>query len=99
MELTAAAIEAAFGETGDFVAREVEAAGWRLRLYFIDGLVTGGTISEYVLRPLAQALTGATMGQLVERAERGAVYNAVCVRVTDGADALSKLLNGFALVL
>ena len=99
MELTAAAIEAAFGETGDFVAREVEAAGWRLRLYFIDGLVTGGTISEYVLRPLAQALTGATMGQLVERAERGAVYNAVCVRVTDGDDALSKLLNGFALVL
>ena len=96
--LSAARVEAAFGESGDFVARDVEAAGFRLRLLFVDGLVTGGFISEYVVRPLATALTGGSMEQLLERARNGVVYNAVCQVVEREEDAVSKLLNGFAVV-
>ena len=55
-KLTAAAIEAAFGQTGDFGKREIRAGGETLQLYFIDGLVTGGFVSDYVLRPLMATL-------------------------------------------
>ena len=96
--LTAAAIEAAFGKTGDFGKREIRAGGETLQLYFIDGLVTGGFVSDYVLRPLMAALEQGG-GNLLERALHGAVWNAVCVQVTDFDDAVSKLLNGFAVVL
>lgn len=97
--LTAAAVEAAFGETGDFVARDVEAGDVPVRLYFLDGLTAGNLISDYVVKPLATALTGGTAAQLLERARRGAVYNAVCEPVDTLEDAISKILNGFAVAV
>lgn len=97
--ITDRAIQEAFGGTGDFVIRNVEAGKWRLRVYFIDGLTSGGDISDFVVKPLSEALEGARAGELLERALNGAVYNAVAETASDLDDAVSKLLNGFTLVL
>ena len=61
------AILEAFGETGDFVARDVDAAGFRLRAYFIDGLTSGGDISDFVIKPLSTVLSGQTPSELLEK--------------------------------
>ncbi len=97
--ITDEAIVRAFGDTGDFVARDVEAAGRRLRVYFIDGLTSGGNISDFVIRPLSMALTGGSMAELLERARTGTVYNAVAEPVDSLDGVLSKLVNGFTVVL
>ena len=96
--LSAAAIEAAFGGSGDFVARDVVAAGLRLRLYFVDGLVGGNLISDFVVKPLIQEVAGSAAAIRTEAAD-GAVYSAVCQPVDTLEDALAKLLNGFAVLL
>ncbi len=97
--ITDRAIREAFGDTGDFVVRNVEAGRWRLRVYFIDGLTSGGDISDFVVKPLSRALEGAKSGELLERALNGAVYNAVAETAEDLDAAIAKLLNGFTLVL
>lgn len=88
-----------FGDTGDFVARDVEAAGHRLRVYFIDGLTSGGDISDFVIKPMTENLTGGTMAQLLAQAKNGAVYNCVAQPVENLEDAVAKLINGFCLVV
>lgn len=97
--ITDRGIREAFGDSGDFVARDVEAGGVRLRVYFIDGLTSGGDISDFVVKPLSQALSGAAPGELLERARCGAVYNAVAEPVEDLEGAIGKLVNGFTLVI
>ncbi len=97
--ITDRALRGAFGGTGDFVVRNVDVGRWRLRVYFIDGLTSGGDISDFVVKPLSKALEGARVGELLERAVNGAVYNAVVEPVSDLDAAISKLLNGFTLVL
>ena len=93
------AILEAFGETGDFVARDVDAAGFRLRAYFIDGLTSGGDISDFVIKPLSTVLSGQTPSELLEKARTGSVYNCVVDPVEDLDAALLKLVNGFCLVV
>ena len=97
--ITDAAIRSAFGDTGDFVAREVAVADQTVHLYFFDGLTAGSAISEYVIRPLSTVLSGSASGSLLEQARRGMVCNAVAEPVQDLEDAISKLLNGFAVAL
>ncbi len=97
--ITDQAIREAFGETGDFVVRNVDAGGRRLRVYFIDGLTSGGDISEYVVKPLGEELSRVRGGELFEKALNGGVCNAVVETVAGLDDAISKLLNGFTLVL
>lgn len=97
--VTDRAILDAFGGTGDLVARDVEAAGHRLRVYFIDGLTAGGDISDFVIKPISMALQGRTMAELVEKAKTGTIYNAVAAPVEDLDAALAKLVNGHCLVL
>lgn len=92
-------IREAFGDTGDFVAREVAAAGFRVTLYFIDGLTAGNTISDFVVRPLSLALAGGSVEELLKKAETGSVYSAVTKPVTDLETGLSLMLNGYALAL
>ncbi len=93
------ALREAFGETSDFVARDVDAGALRLRAYFIDGLTSGGDISDFVVKPLAQALDAGSMAELLERARSGMVYNAVVEPAEDLDTAIGKLVNGYTLIV
>ncbi len=92
-------IRAQFQGAGDFIARELRAGEFTLYAYAIDGLVSGGDMSEYVLKPIAQDLRGRDMRQLYDTALRGGVYNSVADPCEDLESAVLKLVNGFCVVL
>lgn len=92
-------ISAIFEGAGDFNRRVLCVGGHTLYLYAIDGLTSGGDISEFVVKPLVQDAFGGTMEELYDRALHTAVYNSVALPC-DGLDAVAKkLVNGFAVVL
>ncbi len=97
--LTDENIRAVFRGAGDFYVRSVRCGEHTVFAYAIDGLVSGGDISEYVLRPLAEQLRAASMEELRERALAGAVYNSVADPCEDLKTAALKLVNGFCVVL
>lgn len=88
-----------FGETGDLNRRLLKVGANILFVYSIDGLVSGGDISEYVIKPLMQDTVGGTMEELRDRALHRTVYNAVAVPCEDLDGTLGMLLNGFCVVL
>ena len=92
-------IRAIFEGAGDFIARQLSCQGATLYAYMIDGLVSGGDASEYVLRPIAERLTGDSMAALYENALHGAVYNSVADPCQDLDTVAKKLVNGFCVVL
>ena len=51
-------IKSRFAEAGDFVTRTLRCDGNTLYAYYIDGLTSGGDISEYVFRPISENLSG-----------------------------------------
>lgn len=88
-----------FEGAGDFVRREIRCGIWMLYVYSIDGLVSGGDISDYVLKPISENLKAEHMTELYDRALHGQVYNAVA-DACDSLDAVAmKLVNGFCVVL
>ena len=92
-------IRAIFEGAGDFVPRDLKCGPWTLYAYAIDGLVSGGDISEYVLKPIAEILEAESLKDLYEKALRGAVYNAVADPCQDLDTVALKLVNGFCVVL
>ena len=92
-------ISAIFSGAGDFNRRVLRAGAHTLYLYAIDGLTSGGDISEYVVKPLMQDLGGGTMDELRQSALHATVYNAVAVECRDLNDVAEKLVNGFSVVL
>lgn len=92
-------IRSRFAGAGDFIARELTCGTHTLYAYAIDGLTSGGDMSEYILKPISENLTGQTMGELYGTALRGAVYNSVAKPCKDLEDAALKLINGFCVVL
>jgi len=88
-----------FGETGDLNRRLLKVGANILFIYSIDGLVSGGDISEFVIKPLMQDTVGGTMEELYERALHRTVYNAVAVPCKDLDHLLGMLLNGFCVVV
>ena len=98
-ELTDGNIRYIFREAGDFQVRELRCAGQTLYAYAIDGLTSGGDISDYVFKPIVQTLFGETMEALYEQALRGGVYNAVASSCEDLDAVALKLVNGFCVVL
>ena len=92
-------ISAIFSGAGDFNRRVLRAGAHTLYLYAIDGLTSGGDISEYVVKPLMQDLGGGTMDELLQSALHATVYNAVAVECKDLNDVAEKLVNGFSVVL
>ena len=92
-------IRAIFGGAADFVARQLEVGEWTLYAYSIDGLVSGGDISQYVFKPVAELLAAETMNDLYRLALRGTVYNAVASECRDLDDLALKLVNGFCVIL
>lgn len=97
--LTDGGISALFDGAGDFNRRVLHVGGHTLYLYAIDGLTSGGDISEFVVKPLVQDAFGGTMEELYDRALHTAVYNSVAVPCDDLDSVAKKLVNGFAVVL
>ncbi len=91
-------ITALFGDTGDFISRRLQCGGQTIYAYMIDGLISGGTASDMVLKPLS-LLPEEPMAALYEAALNGAVYNNDASACADLADVASKLVNGFCVIL
>ena len=98
-EMTQENIAAIFDGAGDFIARELRCGDFVLYAYAIDGLTSGSDMSEYVLKPIAEHLTGKTMEDIYHWALRGSIYNSVA-DVCQNLNAIAmKLVNGFCVVL
>lgn len=91
-------IRAMFEGASDFTARTLRRGEGQLHSYFIDGLVSGSDIADYIFKPVLQELPD-IMEEAYEEALRGAVYNAVAVPCRDLQDVATKLVNGFCVVL
>lgn len=97
--LTDENIRTVFAGAGDFIARTLRCGPFALYAYAIDGLVSGGDMSEFVLKPIAELLDAESMEQLYDAALSGAVYNSVADPCEDLNTAAKKLVNGFCVVL
>lgn len=92
-------IRGQFPEVSDFIPRQLRCCSFTIYAYAIDGLVSGGDMSEYILKPITEHLRGQTMGELYEKALHGAVYNSVAEPCEDLQTVFKKLVNGFCVVL
>ena len=63
-EMTDENIRAIFDGAGDFFARRLHCGPWTLFAYAIDGLISGGDMSEYVLRPITEHLVAENLATL-----------------------------------
>ena len=97
--MTDGEIRRQFEEADDFIPRVLRCGEYTLYAYAIDGLVSGGDMSEYILRPITEHLTGSTMQALYDSALHGAVYNSVAEPCEDLQTVFRKLVNGFCVVL
>ena len=88
-----------FQGAGDFVYRPLKCGEFTLYTYAIDGLVSGGDISEYVFKPITEHLSAPDMQALYTFALEGMVYNSVAAPCKDLDDVALKLVNGFCVVL
>ena len=97
--LTDQNIRAIFGATADFIVRELRCGENTLYAYAIDGLISSADASDYILKPIAEHLSGATMEEQYNSALRGAVYNCVANPCEDLDTVALKLVNGFCVIL
>lgn len=98
-DLTDVNIRNIFREAGDFFAREIRCDGKKLYAYAIDGLISGGDMADYVLKPISELLSGKNMADLYQKALTGTVYNAVAKEAKTLDDIAVLLVNGFCVVL
>lgn len=99
MEMNDHNIRQAFSGAADFTARKLRCGEFTLYAYSIDGLVSGGDISDYIIKPITGHLCADSMAALYRSAQEGMIYNAVAVPCTDTGDVCLKLVNGFCVVL
>ncbi len=92
-------IRSIFKEAGDFFARRLQCGKHTIYAYAIDGLISGGDMSQYVLKPISEILEADTMELLYEKSLRGTVYNAVAKPANTLDDIALLLVNGFCVVL
>lgn len=97
--LTDENIRRIFKGAGDFTVRPLHCSSFRLYLYAIDGLTSGGDISDFVIKPITEHLYADSITALYHHALQGAVYNAVADACTDLDTVAMKLVNGFCVVL
>ena len=88
-----------FQNAGDFFARKLHCRGQVLYAYAIDGLISGGDMAEYVLKPVFELLRGDDMHTLYHEAKSGVIYSAVAKPVTSLENAAMLLVNGFCILL
>ncbi len=88
-----------FTDASDFIIRPMNCGSMLLYTYAIDGLTSGGDISDYVIKPITEHLQGADMHALYANALRGMIYNGVADPCGDLDTVALKLVNGFCVVL
>ena len=88
-----------FCGAADLNIRRLNCSGHTLYIYAIDGLTASNPISEYIIKPILEDLTGDSMQQLYEHALYDIVVNAVAKPCQDLEDAARYLVNGFCVVL
>ncbi len=98
-KLTDENIRMIFREAGDFVPRTLQCGDFTLYAYAIDGLVSGGDISEYIFKPITEHLSADSMETLYAFALGGMIYNSVADPCEDLDTVALKLVNGFCVVL
>ena len=98
-ELSDENIRRIFRCAGDFNVRQLACSAYTLYLYAIDGLTSGGDISEYVIKPVMERLRGDSMQALYNNALYASVVNSVAKACKDLDDAAMLLVNGFAVLL
>lgn len=98
-QVTDKAIRDTFADCDDFEIRALHCNGQTLYAYIIDGLVSGSSVSDFVFRPITNHLTGDTMDELYQNALSGQIYNTVAKPCKDLQDAVTKLVNGFCVIL
>lgn len=98
-EISDETISAIFAGAGDFNRRELLVGSHTLYLYAIDGLTSGGDISEFVVKPLLQDTSALTVQALYHRALSSTVYNSVAESCPDLNTVAMKLVNGYSVVL
>ena len=96
--MTDAEIRAIFEGASDFEPRTLRTGDATLYAYFIDGLVSGSFIADYIYKPISQDLPR-NVEEAYKAALRGAIYNAVARPCKDLRDVAGKLVNGFCVVL
>lgn len=96
--MTDAEIRNIFEGADDFETRTLRTGDHILYVYFVDGLVTGSAISEYVIQPIYRNLPE-DVHQAYEAAIHGSIYNCVAKPCKDLKDVAVKLVNGFCVVL
>ena len=92
-------IRSIFREAADFNARSLQCDGHTIYTYAIDGLTSGGDISEYVIKPLLENARGETMCDLYHNALNCVVVNAVAKPCENLCDIALMLVNGFCIAL
>lgn len=97
-DLTDENISSIFDGAGDFTARELHCGRHTIHTYFIDGLISGGDIAEYVFKPLYEN-TAETMEEAYRLALDGGVYNATVDACHDLDAVAMKLVNGYCVAL
>lgn len=90
---------AIFKEAGDFIRRPLQCGEFTLYAYAIDGLTSGGDISDYVIKPITNHLYADSMNRLYENALKGMIYNSVADACKDLDAVALKLVNGFCVIL
>ena len=96
--MTDAEIRNRFEGASDFEMRKLSFGEHYLYAYFIDGLVSGSFIADYIFKPISQNLPQG-MQAAYEAALAGGIYNAVAKPCKDLPDAVSKIVNGFCVLL
>jgi spore germination protein KA len=98
--VTRAALEAAFRQCEDFTARPISLGGgpdtaW---LFFLDGLVSGGSIAEEIIRPLTERgrFSRPDDGWWLEN---GGLWSYTAKRRDDPDDVRDDLLRGWCAVI
>ena len=91
-------IRALFAGASDFETRILRCGKENLYAYYIDGLTSGGSVAEFVFRPLVCNLPEG-IRQAYQAALEGAVYAANVKECCDLRDVALKLVNGFCVVL
>lgn len=88
-----------FSGAADFNTRTLHCGNHTLYAYAIDGLTSGNDISEYIIKPIMEQLSGDTVKILYDRALHGVIVNSVAKPCKNLDDVATFLVNGFCVVL
>ena len=91
-------IRAIFAGASDFEYRALRTGQATLYAYFIDGLVSGSFVADYIYKPITLDLP-CDIVDAYNKALRGGIYNAVARPCKNLQDVALKLVNGFCVVL